>query len=205
MSVLEYTELAARLCGASKRAARDMAVMALRRVGLSTLATRPAASLGLAERRALQLAKAIADDPRVVVAEAPLDRLEGDYAAFVLGAFAAATDGRRALVSVKRIDGSAAESALARMASHVVVLGASGVVAEGAPEELLTSARLVRVALAGQGPAMRAALAARGASIEGGPTHFLVRLPEGALPGLILEAASEARAPVIEMVPLAGL
>lgn len=202
MTALAYVTWAARLAGVTPRAAEALARAALHRVGLETLAARPAAALGVAERRALQLAKAIVANPAVIVAEAPLDRLEGDAASFVAGALAAATEGRRALLSARRIHPATAEGAVARAADHLVFFGEGGVVAEGAPTELASGARVLRLTVASNAGALRSALAARGVALGGGPVHFTVVLPDGSTTAPILEAASEARAAVVEMVPL---
>ena len=204
MTALAYVTWAARLAGARPRAATEMAALALRRMGLEAALTRPAASLGLSERRALQLAKAIVHEPRVVVAEAPLDRLEGAGAAFVAGALAAATEGRRALLSARRIDPATAEGAIARAASHLVLFGESGVLAEGSPAELSGGARIYRLTVATNAEALSAALTVRGLTMARGPVHFTVALPEGATTAVLIEAASEARAAVVEMAPLLG-
>lgn len=204
MTALAYVAWAARLAGARPRAAPEMASAALRRVGLESAASRPAAALGLAERRALQLAKAIVHAPPVLVAEAPLDRLEGAAASFVAGALSAATEGRRALLSARRIDPATPEGALARAASHLVLIGESGVLAEGSPAELAGSARIYRLTVASNAEALQLALATRGLVLSRGPVHFTVALPEGTTTAAVLAAASEARAAVVEMVPLLG-
>lgn len=202
MTALSYVGWAARLAGGKPRAALAMAEAALRRVGLEAAALRPAAALGPAERRALQLAKAIVHDPPVLVAEAPLDRLEGAAAAFVLGALGAATQGRSALLSSRRMDPATAEGALARSASHLVVLGEGGVLAEGPPDELAGSAKVYRITVSANVEALRLSLATRGLTLARGPSRFTVALPEGAATSLILAAASEARAPIVELAPL---
>jgi ABC-2 type transport system ATP-binding protein len=204
MPSLEYVAWAARLAGARPRAAREMAAAAMRRLGLENAAFRPAAVLGIAERRALQLAKAIVHDPPALIAEAPLDRLEGTEAAFVTGALAAATEGRRALLSARRLDPATIEGTIARTASHLVFLGERGVVAEGTPAELLGGARIYRLTVTDNAAALRLSLATRGLTLERGPLHFTVALPDGVTAATIVEAASEARAPVVELSPLLG-
>ena len=204
MTSLAYVTWAARLAGAHPRAATEMAATALRRVGLETAMLRPPAVLGVAERRALQLAKAIVHGPPVLVAEAPLDRLEGAAAAFVAGALSAATEGRRALLSARRIDPATAEGVIARAASHLVLLGDRGILAEGSPAELASGARIYHLTVAANAEPLRAALAARGLTLARGPLHFTVALPEGVTTAALIEAASEARAPIVELSPLLG-
>ena len=202
MTTLAYVTWAARLAGVPPRAAAELANATLRRAGLERASTRPAASLALPERRVLQLAKAAVHQPAVLIAEAPLDRLEGPAATFVAAALAALTEGRRALLSARRIDPATAEAALPRAATHLVFMGDTGVLAEGPPDTLTAEARVYRLTVPTNAEPLRAALAARGLTLTAGPTSFTVTLPEGTTTATLLQAASEARAPIIELAPL---
>ncbi len=202
MTALVYVTWAARLTGLG-RASRHLAEGALARVGLERVANRPAASLPIPERRALQLAKAIVAAPPVLVAEAPLDRLSDAAAGFVMNALFAANQGRRLLVSARRIQPDAAEGALARAASDVIFWGDGRVLASGLPAGALPDGnRAYRLIVTQNGEALAAAMRRRGLRPSFGPTHLTVALPQGTTTALVLEAASEARAPIVEMVPL---
>ncbi len=171
----------------------------------STAARRKATgALSLWERRALGLAQAIATGPEVLVAEAPLAGLEGDAADRVLEAVTAASEGRRALLSAARLDAGSAEGTLARGASHLVVLANGEVAIEGPPGELFGGARVYALTVRSNAQPLRAALAARGISLAGGPVRFSAALPAGASTRDILEAALAARAAVVEMVAMIG-
>ncbi len=217
MTALAFVEWAARLAGVRPRAANEMAAGALAKVGLLRSAGRMCATLAVAERRALQIAKAVAHDPQAIVAEAPLDRLEGEAASFVLGALAAATEGRRALLSAHRIEAGSIEGTMARSATQLVFFGEGGVVAEGPPGSFVTDARVYRLTVASNAEALRSALATRGLALEDGAPgqterrgatkgaiHFTVALPRGTTTAPLIEAASEARSAVVELVPLLG-
>src|SRR5205823_1463962 len=78
----EYVGWSARLAGASKGAARELADNALAKTGLGRVKRRALATLDVAERRALVLAQAIVMSPEVLVAESPLAGLDGGRAAF---------------------------------------------------------------------------------------------------------------------------
>jgi ABC-2 type transport system ATP-binding protein len=200
----EYVTWGARLAGVGRRAARDLAVAALDRVGIGRLRKRRLAGLSLPERRALVLAQAVATGPEVVVAEAPLSGLEGAAASFVLHAIAAATEGRQALITAARLDAGSVEGTLARGASQVVVLAGGEIAAMGPPGELFAAARVVTLAVRTNAEPLRAELAARGIDLRGGPVRFSAALPHGATTREILAAAQAARAAVVEMVPLFG-
>jgi len=198
----DYVAWSARLSGASARAARELAGPALARVGLGALRRRPLGALAIPERRALLLAHAIVTSPEVLIAEAPLSGLEGSAFDFVLAAVAAATEGRRAILSGARLDPGAPESVLARGASYVVVLLAGEVALEGKPSELFSAATIFGLTIRSNAEPFRAELASRGIALRGGPRRFSAALPEGATSTDILAAARASGAALVELVPL---
>src|SRR5262249_31947665 len=103
-SAEEYVAWGARLGGASRRAARELSAQAIARAGLPAIRKYAAASLPSRERRALCLAQAAVLSPEVLIAEAPLSGLSGDATAFVIAALEAATEGRRWVITVSRLD-----------------------------------------------------------------------------------------------------
>lgn len=203
-----YVAWSARLGGAPARAARDLGAAALAKVGLGPARRRALGGLALPERRALLIAAAVALSPAALVLEDPLAGLDGNAAAFVLGAVAAATEGRRALVSVGRLDLSGPAGALVRGASDLLVLSAGELVLAGSPAELDQGLRVYALTVRSQAEALREALARRGLTLKdlggevGSPARFSVALPEGASTREIVGAAAEARAAVVEMTPL---
>ena len=200
----EYVRWGARLAGVSPGDARDLAAAALARTGLAAARRKLTGALSLPERRALSLAQAIASGPEVLVAEAPLRGLEGAAATFVLQAVTAAAEGRRAVISTARLDAGSAEGALARAASHLVVLASGEVAVEGPPGELFAAARVYALTVRSHAELLRAELAARGIDLRGGPVRFSAALPAGATTTEILAAARAAQAAVVEMVPVIG-
>lgn len=200
----EYVEWGARLAGASASAARELGAAALARTGLAAARRRATGSLSLAERRALVIAQAISAGPEVVILEAPLGGLEGAAAAFVLHAVNVAAEGRRMVLSTGTLDVASAEGAVARGASHVVVLARGEVALEGSPAELFAGARVYALTVRSNAEPLRAELSARGIDLRGGPVRFSVALPAGTGSGEILAAASAARAAMVEMVALIG-
>ena len=200
----EYVAWGARLAGAPRRSARDLAVQALARVGLRASRKRLTSALPQAERRALLLAQAIVMAPAVLIAEAPLSGLEGSAAAFVLDALVQATDGRRAIFSVTRIDPASPEGRLARAVSYMVVLAGGEIALEGSPGELFTGVRVYALTVRKNAEPLRAELALRGIPLRGGPHRFSVELPASGTTRDIVAAAQVARAALVEMVPLIG-
>jgi ABC-2 type transport system ATP-binding protein len=200
----EYVGWGARLAGASKGQAKDLAANALAKTGLARIQRRALGALDVAERRAVVIAQAIVMSPDVVIAEAPLAGLDGARAAFVLEAVAAATAGRGAILSTTRLDLASPEGALARGASHVTVLAGGEIAFDGAPRELFSGARQVLVVVPENAQALKAELAGRGIDLRGGPARFSAALPAGATTRDLFLAARAVDAPIIELVPLVG-
>jgi ABC-2 type transport system ATP-binding protein len=203
-TVEEYVVWSARIAGVTSRAARDLAAAALGRVGLGAARRRSLGALSAPERRAVVLSAAVVTSPEVLVAEAPLGGLEGAAAALVQSALAGATEGRRAVLSVARLDPGTPEGALARAASYLVVLAGGDAALEGPPDELFSGAKIVSLTVLRNAASFQAELAARGIALRGGPVRFAASLPPGATTREILAAAQAARAAVIEMVPVIG-
>jgi ABC-type multidrug transport system ATPase subunit len=203
-TVQEYVEWGARLAGAPRGEARELAAAALERTKLVTARRKMTGALSLPERRALVLTQGIVAGPVVLVAEAPLRGLEGAAAAFVLQALTAAVEGRRAVLSVSRLDAASAEGALARSASHLMMLAGGEVALEGPPGELFAGARVYALTVRNNAESLRAELSARGIELRGGPVHFSAALSAGITTREILAAARAAQAAVVEMVPVIG-
>lgn len=200
----DYVAWGARLAGVKRGDANELAAAGLSRLGLGAVRCKKLGALPLPERRAVMLAQAVVSGPEVLVAEAPLSGIEGPAAGLVMQALLAATEGRRALVSVARLDAAGAEGALARRASHLVVLAGGKVALEGPPEELFAAAQVLALRVRSNAEALRAELALRGMDLRGGPERFSVALPVGTSTKEVLAAAVASRATLVEMVPLLG-
>ena len=112
--------------------APERAMRALELAGLAGLRARPARTLGLVERKRLELARALAADPLVLL----LDEVAGGLTDDESGALAQVLDGIRAsgvaLVWVEH-----AVHALARFVDRLLALDRGRVVAVGAPAAVL--------------------------------------------------------------------
>jgi ABC-2 type transport system ATP-binding protein len=203
-TVAGYVGWGARLAGVRPRDAVGLAHLALQRLGLVPLRDKPLAGLSFAERRAVVLAQAVATEPRVIIVEAPMVGLSGPAATFVLQVLLAAAEGRGLLVSVADLAAHSPQGALARTASHLVVLAAGAVAVDGPPAELFAASRVYALTVRSNAEPFRTELAGRGITLRGGPVRFSAALPPGLAPQQILAAARAARAAVVEMVPVIG-
>lgn len=186
----------------SAREALARAKDALARIGLGAAAARAIKTLKLPEKRALSLAAALSTGPEVLVADRPLAGLEGAAAQFVGGALEAASDGRPSVVSVQSLTPGSAEGRVARAASDLAALVGGELAMAGAPADVLGAQRLFRLTVRSNAEALREALAAKGASLAGGPTHFSLRLEADQDASFVLGVASEVRSAVVEIVPV---
>ncbi|MET9843886.1 ABC transporter ATP-binding protein [Streptomyces ossamyceticus] len=136
--------LVASVQGAShpRRAAQQHALDVLERCGLLGQANRPAAALTLLERKRLEMARALATDPQVLL----LDEIAG-------GLTDAETDELIATIGQLRADGIAiiwiehVLHALLRVIDRLVCLAQGRVLAEGEPAAVMSDPRVVEAYL----------------------------------------------------------
>lgn len=199
-SVQDYLVWHARLMGYRARAARARALAVLELLGLEEGRKRRLSTLTLVARRALALATALLNEPKVVVIENPFEELDPQARLYLEGLVMRATAGRAAIVSLAEL-GNAPE-ALLQQASDAVVMRDGRLIAHDTPGALLGGARLFEVAVARGADELRAELAQYGLELSGGPVHFVLRLPEGKGPSDLLVAAARARAAVLTCTPM---
>ncbi|HZO17224.1 MAG TPA: hypothetical protein VFB62_28300 [Polyangiaceae bacterium] len=199
-SVQDYLVWNARLMGYRPRAARARALAVLELLGLQDGRKRRLSTLTLVAKRALALAAALLNEPKVVVIESPFEEVDAQGRAYLEGLVMRATTGRAAIVSLAEL--ANAPEALLQQASDAVVMRDGRLLAHDTPGALLGGARLFEVAVARGADALRAELANTGLELSGGPVHFVLRLPEGKSPSDLLAAAARARAAVLTCAPM---
>ncbi|WP_423065150.1 ABC transporter ATP-binding protein [Devosia sp. CN2-171] len=145
MSVFENALVAAcNGAGLGGHAAETCATEALRRTGLFAQADRPAAMLGLLDRKRLELARALATRPKVLL----LDEIGGGLTEAELKLLVA-------LVSELKADGLTIVwiehilHALLAVIDRLVCLSAGAVIAMGAPAEVMADKAVMRAYLGG--------------------------------------------------------
>jgi ABC-type Na+ transport system ATPase subunit NatA len=213
-SAEQFLASSAELAGTAKISAKNLVLQTLERLGLTELATRRLAELGLAERRALLVAHATLTDPRVLCLEEPLVSLDTLGERAVLAVIERASAGRRLLVAVADPELSAASRELVASCAARLRLAAGVVVTEtdDAPLPSRFTASVCR-----NHEAFAQALAARGliahatheagvlnslTSAFAGPCwRYLIELPQNST-APILDAALETQAGLVELTPL---
>jgi ABC-type branched-subunit amino acid transport system ATPase component len=127
-----------------RRPGRDDAAEAaalLAHVGLGADAGRLAGELPPAARRRLELARALAARPRLLLLDEPCSGLSPAETQFALGLLREAAGGRALLVVEHRMP------VLRRLCARVVVLDRGRVVADGSPDEVATDRAIVEAYL----------------------------------------------------------
>ena len=143
MSVFENVHVAARSgAGMDQATATDEAAEILRRTGLLALANRSAASLGLLDRKRLEVARALATRPRVIL----LDEIGGGLTEAELGALID-------LIRSLQADGMTVVwiehilHALLRVVTRLVCMAEGRILAQGDPGDVMAHPQVQRAYL----------------------------------------------------------
>jgi ABC-type Na+ transport system ATPase subunit NatA len=209
--VEQYLEWAARLAGAGRREARVLAGAAMQRLGLEAGRGRRLGTLTLAERRAVVLAQAVVSGPSVLVAEAPLSRLEGASGAWLAEVLHKATAGLGTVLSVTKLVPPAVESALVGLSTDVCYFRQGRLLVHRAAADLLAGACWLEICVAGAAAAFGRELATDGIELRGGPACFVAVVRSAPAPAeaptltptsRVLAAAARAKASVLRCVPI---
>ena len=146
MSVFENALTAAQFgAGLTGAAAEDCAAQALERTALLHHANRPAAALGLLDRKRLELSRALATRPRVIL----LDEIGGGLTEAELGLLIS-------LISQLKADGLTIVwiehilHALLKVIDRLVCMSAGAVIAQGRPETVMADPEVRRAYLGGE-------------------------------------------------------
>jgi ABC-type branched-subunit amino acid transport system ATPase component len=147
MTVLENVVLGAMFGGGhgvvGERAARERAAEALGFVGLEKRADRPVSSLNLHQLRFLELAKALAGQPQLLLLDEVMAGLnETEIAASVEIVRSVRDRLGTAILWVEHV-----MSAVIQLAERAIVLNFGKVVAEGAPEVVMRDPKVVEAYL----------------------------------------------------------
>jgi len=153
LTVHENIAIGAHLSRRSRADALDAAAEVASTIGLGGLLDRPAANLTVAARKRLELARALATNPELLLLDEVLAGLNpGEVAAMVPIIRDLADRGVTTLMTEHVMQ------AVMSLAEHVFVLAEGRIVAEGAPQAVVGNPRVVEAYL-GHGAAARLAAA----------------------------------------------
>jgi branched-chain amino acid transport system ATP-binding protein len=156
LTVHENIAIGAHLSRRSRTAARDAAAQVAQLVGLAELLERPAASLTVAGRKRLELARALATEPGLLLLDEVLAGLNPTELAAMVPTIRAIAERGITIVMIEHV-----MQAVMSLAQHVYVLAEGRILTEGSPQTVVGDARVIEAYL-GRGAAAR--LAAAGAA-----------------------------------------
>jgi ABC-type branched-subunit amino acid transport system ATPase component/ABC-type branched-subunit amino acid transport system permease subunit len=142
MSVADNVVLGAYVRAKTDDEARRLAAEALASAGLSDLADRPAAELTTKELRLMELARALAGRPRILLLDETLAGLGHSETGEVIGAVRRLADQGITIVIIEHT-----MRAMVRLVDHFVVLDHGALLVEGAPEAITKDPRVIEAYL----------------------------------------------------------
>jgi branched-chain amino acid transport system ATP-binding protein len=154
LTVRENIAVGAHLSRPVRGDALAFAAEVARAVGLADLIDRPAASLTVAGRKRLELARALAIEPRLLLLDEVLAGLNPSEVRDMVPVIRAIRDRGVTIVMIEHV-----MQAVVSLAEHVFVLSEGRIIAQGSPQEIARDPRVVEAYL-GHGAARRMAGAA---------------------------------------------
>jgi branched-chain amino acid transport system ATP-binding protein len=149
LTVHENIAIGAHLSRRSRAEALGAAADVARAVGLGGVLERPAGSLTVAARKRLELARALATDPELLLLDEVLAGLNPSEIAAMVPIIRCLTDRGVTIVMIEHV-----MQAVISLAEHVFVLAQGRVIAQGTPQAVVGNPRVVEAYL-GHGAAAR--------------------------------------------------
>lgn len=144
MTFLENVTVAALTHGADIGAARKRAQRALNRVGLGHCLARPSSGASTGQRKRLDMARALATEPHVLLLDEPLGGVDPGSVAEVIELLRhIRADGTTLVVIEHNLE------ALTGIADRLIAMTLGRKIAEGPPQQVMRDDRLVRAYLGG--------------------------------------------------------
>lgn len=159
-TVRENIAVGAHLKEPSRRAALQLASDVAARVGLSALLDKPASDLTVAGRKRLELARALATRPRLLLLDEVLAGLNPQEIGEMIPVVRGIAESGVTVLMIEHV-----MQAVMNLAEHVWVLAQGQLIAEGAPQKVTADERVIEAYL-GHGTAARLRAAARTSANE---------------------------------------
>lgn len=153
-TVRENIAVGAHLKEPNRRAALALATDVAARVGLASQLDKPAADLTVAGRKRLELARALATQPRLLLLDEVLAGLNPQEIAEMIPVVRGIADGGVTVLMIEHV-----MQAVMNLAGHVWVLAQGQLIAEGSPAQVTADERVIEAYL-GHGTAARLRAAA---------------------------------------------
>ena len=157
-TVRQNIAVGAHLREPNRRAALAMATDVAARVGLSAQLDKPASDMTVAGRKRLELARALATQPRLLLLDEVLAGLNPQEIAEMIPVVRGIADGGVTVLMIEHV-----MQAVMNLAAHVWVLAQGQLIAQGSPAQVTADERVIEAYL-GHGTAARLRAATQGAS-----------------------------------------
>lgn len=151
LNVRENIAVGAHLHRAGRRAALDHAETIAKQVGLDAQLDKPAASLTIAGRKRLELAKALATDPKLILLDEVMAGLNPAEIDGILPVIRRIRDSGVTILLIEHV-----MRAVMNLSDRAFVLNNGALIAEGTPAQVAADARVIEAYL-GHGAAARIA------------------------------------------------
>jgi branched-chain amino acid transport system ATP-binding protein len=155
-TVRQNIAVGAHLREPNRRAALALAADVAARVGLSAQLDKPASDMTVAGRKRLELARALATQPRLLLLDEVLAGLNPQEIAEMIPVVRGIADGGVTVLMIEHV-----MQAVMNLASHVWVLAQGQLIAQGSPAQVTADERVIEAYL-GHGTAARLRAAAKG-------------------------------------------
>jgi branched-chain amino acid transport system ATP-binding protein len=152
LTVHENIAIGAHLSRRSRAEARDAAAQVAQLVGLHDVLDKPAASLTVAGRKRLELARALATEPGLLLLDEVLAGLNPTELAAMVPTIRAVIDRGITILLIEHV-----MQAVMSLAQHVYVLAEGRILTEGSPQNVVGDPRVIEAYL-GRGAAARLAV-----------------------------------------------
>ena len=149
LTVHENIAIGAHLSRRSRAEALDAAVEVASTIGLGDLLGRPATSLTIAGRKRLEVARALATEPELLLLDEVLAGLNPGEVATMVPIIRGLAERGVTILMIEHV-----MQAVMSLAKHVFVLAEGRIISEGAPQSVVGNARVVEAYL-GHGAAAR--------------------------------------------------